>query len=136
MVLRGEAEAARDESGGVIDMVSDPQILAAHRLLSTTESVFVEPGSAASIAGLLKIKGSEIQQRYAELIGEAHLPIAAFGGTVNDATIEEAACGSDESNYVVVASSPTSSASKSISLCLPIPAPRRRSCCLKRPHSW
>ncbi|SFA46440.1 hypothetical protein SAMN05444374_10434 [Rhodococcoides kroppenstedtii] len=32
-----------------------------------------------------------------------------LGGTVNDATIEEAACGSDESNYVVVASSPTSS---------------------------
>ncbi|REF31829.1 threonine synthase [Calidifontibacter indicus] len=50
-----QAEAARDESGGVIDMVSDPQILAAHRLLSTTESVFVEPGSAASIAGLLKM---------------------------------------------------------------------------------
>ena len=49
------AETARDDSGGVIDMVSDEQILQAHRLLSSTESVFVEPGSAASIAGLLKM---------------------------------------------------------------------------------
>lgn len=50
-----QAEAARDESGGVIDMVSDDEILYAHRLLSSTESIFVEPGSAASIAGLLKM---------------------------------------------------------------------------------
>lgn len=49
-----QAEAARDESGGLIDSVTDEQILAAHRLLSATEGVFVEPGSAASIAGLLK----------------------------------------------------------------------------------
>ncbi|WAL40525.1 threonine synthase [Brevibacterium sp. BRM-1] len=49
-----QAEAARDESGGLIDAVTDEQILAAHRLLSTTEGIFVEPGSAASIAGLLK----------------------------------------------------------------------------------
>ncbi len=47
------AEAARDESGGVIEAVTDEQILAAHRLLSSTEGIFVEPGSAASIAGLL-----------------------------------------------------------------------------------
>ncbi len=50
-----QAEAARDESGGLIDSVTDDQILAAHRRLSSTESVFVEPGSAASIAGLLKM---------------------------------------------------------------------------------
>lgn len=49
-----QAEAARDESGGLIDSVTDAQILAAHRLLSATEGVFVEPGSAASVAGLLK----------------------------------------------------------------------------------
>ncbi|XVX21350.1 threonine synthase [Actinomycetota bacterium] len=50
-----QAEAARDESGGVIDMVTDEEILAAHRLLSSREGIFVEPGSAASIAGLLKM---------------------------------------------------------------------------------
>lgn len=50
-----QAEAARDESGGVIDSVTDEEILDAHRLLSSSEGVFVEPGSAASIAGLLKM---------------------------------------------------------------------------------
>ncbi|WP_026818016.1 threonine synthase [Arthrobacter castelli] len=48
------AVAARDESGGLIDSVSDEEILAAHRWLSSREGVFVEPGSAASVAGLLK----------------------------------------------------------------------------------
>ena len=48
------AVAARDESGGLIDAVTDEQILEAHRWLSSREGVFVEPGSAASVAGLLK----------------------------------------------------------------------------------
>ena len=50
-----QALAARDESGGRIEAVSDAQILAAHRLLSSREGVFVEPASAASVAGLLKV---------------------------------------------------------------------------------
>ena len=50
-----QALAARDESGGRIDAVSDAEILAAHRLLSSREGVFVEPASAASVAGLLKV---------------------------------------------------------------------------------
>jgi threonine synthase len=49
-----QAEEARDQSGGRIESVTDEQILAAHRLLSSTEGIFVEPGSAASIAGLLQ----------------------------------------------------------------------------------
>jgi threonine synthase len=49
-----QAVAARDESGGLIDAVTDEEILAAHRLLSAGEGVFVEPASAASVAGLLK----------------------------------------------------------------------------------
>lgn len=52
---RPQAEAARDESGGVIDAVTDEEILAAHRLLSSREGIFVEPASAASVAGLLKL---------------------------------------------------------------------------------
>jgi len=47
------AVAARDESGGLIDAVTDRQILEAYRLLARTEGVFVEPASAASVAGLL-----------------------------------------------------------------------------------
>jgi threonine synthase len=49
-----QAVAARDESGGLIEAVTDEEILAAHRLLSASEGVFVEPASAASVAGLLK----------------------------------------------------------------------------------
>ena len=45
---------ARDRSGGAIDSVTDEEILAAYRLLATKESVFCEPASAASVAGLLK----------------------------------------------------------------------------------
>jgi threonine synthase len=48
------AEAARDESGGVIDMVSDQEIVAAYQFLAQREGVFCEPASAASVAGLLK----------------------------------------------------------------------------------
>ncbi len=47
------AEAARDESRGLIDAVTDRQILEAYRLLARTEAVFVEPASAAGVAGLL-----------------------------------------------------------------------------------
>ena len=48
------AVAARDESGGVIEAVTDEEILSAHRWLSAREGVFVEPGSAAGVAGLIK----------------------------------------------------------------------------------
>ena len=48
-----QAVAARDTSGGVIEAVTDEQILAAHRILSAEEGIFVEPASAASVAGLL-----------------------------------------------------------------------------------
>ncbi|MBP7056170.1 MAG: threonine synthase [Candidatus Omnitrophica bacterium] len=49
------AENARDESGGIIDMVSDEEILDAYKLLAREEGVFVEPASAASVAGVLKL---------------------------------------------------------------------------------
>lgn len=48
-----QAEEARDVSGGVIESVTDEQILAAHRVLSAEVGVFVEPASAAGVAGLL-----------------------------------------------------------------------------------
>ncbi len=49
------ALAARDESEGDIQAVSDEQILEAYRLLGAKEGVFGEPASAASVAGLLKL---------------------------------------------------------------------------------
>src|SRR5215813_6922436 len=48
------AEAARDESGGLIASVTDRQILAAYRLLARKEGVFGELASAAGVAGLLQ----------------------------------------------------------------------------------
>ncbi|HEX5097227.1 MAG TPA: threonine synthase, partial [Acidimicrobiia bacterium] len=48
------AIAARDESGGAISAVTDAEILDAYKLLASAEGVFVEPASAASVAGLLK----------------------------------------------------------------------------------
>jgi threonine synthase len=53
-----QAEAARDESGGLIDSVTDREILAAYRLLATREAVFGELASSASVAGLLKASAS------------------------------------------------------------------------------
>jgi threonine synthase len=47
------AMTARDESGGKFAAVTDEEILDAYRLLAATEAVFVEPASAASVAGLL-----------------------------------------------------------------------------------
>ncbi|MFC1593765.1 threonine synthase [Candidatus Omnitrophota bacterium] len=49
------AEKARDESGGLIDAVTDKEILAAYKLLADHDGVFVEPASAASVAGLIKL---------------------------------------------------------------------------------
>ena len=49
------AIAARDQSGGLIEAVTDEQILDAHRFLSSVEGVFVEPASAAGVAGLLAL---------------------------------------------------------------------------------
>ena len=60
-----KAEAARDESGGIIDMVSDAEILAAQKLMAAEAGVFGEPASAASLAGLIKLhnQGSDFSNQ-------------------------------------------------------------------------
>ena len=50
-----QAEAARDESGGRIDMVSDQEIIRAYEMLAGLEGIFCEPASAASVAGVAKL---------------------------------------------------------------------------------
>lgn len=50
-----KAEAARDESGGIIDSVTDDEIIAAYRSIASCEGIFIEPASAASLAGLVKM---------------------------------------------------------------------------------
>jgi len=46
---------ARDESGGLIDIVSDDEILEAYKLIASREGIFCEPASAASLAGVIKL---------------------------------------------------------------------------------
>lgn len=59
------ATTARDESGGIIDVVSDDEILAAQKLMATKGGVFGEPASAASLAGLIKLshQGMDLSQK-------------------------------------------------------------------------
>ena len=49
------AVAARDQSGGLIGTVTDEEILEAYKMLASIEGVFVEPASAASVAGVAKL---------------------------------------------------------------------------------
>lgn len=53
-----QAEAARDESNGVIGMVTDHEIRLAYQKIAATEGIFCEPASAASIAGVIKLAES------------------------------------------------------------------------------
>jgi len=46
---------ARDESGGIIDMVTDEEILNAYKMIASYEGIFCEPASAASVAGIIKL---------------------------------------------------------------------------------
>ncbi|MDQ1239491.1 MAG: threonine synthase [Thermodesulfobacteriota bacterium] len=54
------AEAARDESQGIIGMVTDEEIVDAYKMVAASEGVFCEPASAASIAGLIKMNNEGI----------------------------------------------------------------------------
>ena len=53
-----KATTARDESEGCIDMVTDDEIVAAYRRVAVCEGLFVEPASAASLAGLIKVSST------------------------------------------------------------------------------
>ena len=49
-----QAVQARDDSGGLIDKVTDREILKAYSLIASLDGYFCEPASAASVAGILK----------------------------------------------------------------------------------
>ncbi|OGX17242.1 MAG: threonine synthase [Omnitrophica WOR_2 bacterium RBG_13_44_8b] len=63
-----QAEEARDDSAGLIDKVTDKQIIEAYKLLASKEGVFVEPASAASVAGLLKLVKQKYFKRRARIV--------------------------------------------------------------------
>ena len=64
------AEEARDESGGLIDMVTDDEIREAYKLLAACEGIFAEPASASGIAGLRKLVGQGYFEDKQPLMGE------------------------------------------------------------------
>jgi len=80
------AVAARDESGGLIDTVSDHEITEASKRLAGEEGVFAEPASAASIAGLLKLS----QTKY--FSGEALVVAILTGHGLKDPQFAISAC--------------------------------------------
>ena len=61
-----QAVAARDDSGGAIDAVTDDEILEAYRLLAREEGIFCEPASAACVAGLLKVAAGDRRSEIAD----------------------------------------------------------------------
>jgi threonine synthase len=63
-----KAVAARDESGGLIEAVSDGQILAAWRDLAQLEGIFCEPSSAASLAGIQRLATENRLERGATIV--------------------------------------------------------------------
>jgi threonine synthase len=63
-----KAVAARDESGGLIEAVTDEQILAAYRDLAREEGIFCEPSSAASLAGIRMLAEAGRLEREATIV--------------------------------------------------------------------
>ena len=63
-----KAVAARDDSGGLIEAVSDDEILAAWRDLARQEGLFCEPSSAASLAGIRRLAAENRLERDATIV--------------------------------------------------------------------
>jgi len=73
-----EAEQAARDSGGLIDSVTDEEILEAYAMLARSEGIFCEPSSAASLAGLIKqLKAGSIQ-------GDATVTLVLTGNGLKD----------------------------------------------------
>jgi threonine synthase len=78
-----KAIAARDESGGRIDAVTDDEILAAWRSLAEDEGIFCEPSSAASLAGVTRVAEA------GEIVRDAVVVCVLTGTGLKDPTTAE-----------------------------------------------
>ena len=63
-----QAEAARDESKGIIDCVTDEEIIEAYKLVAANEGILCEPASAASIAGLIKANKAGLVESSSKIV--------------------------------------------------------------------
>jgi threonine synthase len=79
-----QAQAAVVESRGAIDVVSDEQILAAQKWLAQNEGIFIEPASAASIAGLFKWRDSTDTPYSSQKIRDNQLVCTVTGHGLKD----------------------------------------------------
>lgn len=90
------AVAARDESGGVIDYVSDQEILTAYKMQAAEEGVFGEPASAAPLAGLLKLTRSGLDLSGKRVVcvitgtglKDPNIAVASSGNKVTDVPLD------------------------------------------------
>ena len=88
------ASAAIRDSGGSIDIVSDAEILAAQQWLAASEGIFVEPASAASIAGLVKsLETPGHSQRFPEIAEGSRIVCTVTGHGLKDPDIAKEQCG-------------------------------------------
>ena len=81
-----QAEVARDESGGLIDMVDDTEIVDAYLRLAREEGIFCEPASSASVAGLLKLSELDV-----DLTGKTIVCVLTGNGLKDPGTAEKRA---------------------------------------------
>ena len=89
------ASAAITDSGGCIDIVSDPEILAAQQWLASQEGIFVEPASAASIAGLFKCLDNPVATcPFPHLPEGSRIVCTVTGHGLKDPDIAREQCGS------------------------------------------
>ncbi len=79
-----QAEAARDESGGTIEAVTDEEIADAYRMIAGEEGVLCEPASAASVAGMLKKAKAGYFKREAKKIGRIEIVCILTGHGLKD----------------------------------------------------
>lgn len=91
-----KAQDAIDRSGGAIDIVSDPEILAAQSWLASHEGIFVEPASAASIAGLFKCLDASSSRAFAaeQFPDGSHIVCTVTGHGLKDPDVAKDQCGS------------------------------------------
>ena len=90
------AKAAIHDSAGSIDIVTDAEILSAQQWLASNEGIFVEPASAASIAGLFKcLDGRSAERNLLPLLPEgARIVCTVTGHGLKDPDVAKDQCGS------------------------------------------
>jgi threonine synthase len=87
------ASAAMTESGGCVDIVPDDEILAAQAWLASKEGIFVEPASAASIAGLLKSIQGRGSFDLKSIPKGSHIVCTVTGNGLKDPDVAKEQCG-------------------------------------------